>query len=709
VEMASLNLVGLWADWLWPISQFVIGLGLVIFVHELGHFTLAKAVGIRVEQFALGFGPRLIGFKRGGTDYRVNLLPMGGYVKMTGQEDFRPRREEKPDPRAFYNKRVSARFAVVSAGVIMNVILAGLLFIIVCLVGIRFPAPVVGGSLMGYPAHLAEIHWRTIELEAAPPSIRGPVQTAALPPKIPEVSFGVKPGDRILEVDGQKITRFSQLATMAALAEANQKFKMTIARVMDGKTRVGTAQIGVMPLEGHLAFGLVPALNTTLGGLGDYMAEDPFMDGDQILSINGRKIKHHREIARLEEGLGGRRVTVTFLRDGKKVEIRIYPSIRIDQGLFFQKDGTPIRGEIIDYTDNAMSVILKAPNGQERKLSLEEVTWPARDEILDILGLVPRLRVAGVIRGSPADAAGLKPGDIIEAYGHRQSPTMKEFMEVSKQRVATGTEILVARNGRRLTPLEIYPTRHQGLTVVGLLVSLDQMDAVVAHVRPGSPAARAGLRSGDAVTKVNGQRCETWLELFRALKAFQGQKLTLSFQRGNLPEQPAEIGLLSPTLFNPKDYRFTLFPGPRGFSILMGNEVKKNPLAAIPWGARETWDFITMTYATLISYFRGTVSYKEFTGPVGIGSIAVQASREGMTAFIYFMAMISVSLAVLNFLPVPVMDGGIALFLLIEKIRGKPIPLKVQNAVATVGWALLIFVFLTLTWNDIMRILNGLW
>ena len=90
MEMTSFNWVGLWSEWLWPILQFLVGLGLVIFVHELGHFTVAKAVGIRVEQFALGFGPRLFGFKRGETDYRVNIVPMGGYVKMTGQEDFGP-------------------------------------------------------------------------------------------------------------------------------------------------------------------------------------------------------------------------------------------------------------------------------------------------------------------------------------------------------------------------------------------------------------------------------------------------------------------------------------------------------------------------------------------------------------------------------------------------------------------------------------------
>ena len=157
------------------------------------------------------------------------------------------------------------------------------------------------------------------------------------------------------------------------------------------------------------------------------------------------------------------------------------------------------------------------------------------------------------------------------------------------------------------------------------------------------------------------------------------------------------------------DYRFVLFSGPREFTILMSKTVKKNPLAAILWGFRETWDFIAMTYATLAGSFRGTISYKQFSGPVGIGSMAIQAGRAGVTDFIYFMAIVSVSLAVLNFLPLPVVDGGYVVFLLIEKIRGKPLPFKVQNTIVMVGWALLISFFVLLTWNDIMRILSGLW
>ena len=88
---------------------------MVIFVHELGHFLVAKAVGIKVERFALGFGPRLFGYRGKETDYSVMLLPLGGYLKMLGQEDFDPLQDGQSDPRAFNNKSVGARFAVISA------------------------------------------------------------------------------------------------------------------------------------------------------------------------------------------------------------------------------------------------------------------------------------------------------------------------------------------------------------------------------------------------------------------------------------------------------------------------------------------------------------------------------------------------------------------------------------------------------------------
>ncbi len=352
--------------------------------------------------------------------------------------------------------------------------------------------------------------------------------------------------------------------------------------------------------------------------------------------------------------------------------------------------------------------MVRLPEGREKTLLLDQVIWPARSEILDILGLVPPLQVSGVSKGSPAYQAGVKPGDLVLEYDHRPYPTLGEFHHIHDRVAELGTTLVVLRENKRLS-FELRPTRHQGRIVAGIIADVDLSNPVVAHVREGSPGAKAGLLPGDVFTAVDGRETKNWIEFFQALKALQGQEVVIFWKRGGTPEKETSVGPLTPLVFSPEDYRFVLFSGVRSFTILMGEEVKKNPAAAVVWGFHETWDFITMTYATLISYFRGTVSSQEFSGPVSIGSIAIQAGRQGLIPFIYFMAVISVSLAVLNFLPIPVVDGGHAVFLFIEKILGRPAPLRIQNAIATAGWGLMITLFLALTWNDIQRILNNLW
>ena len=101
MDVLALNLAGMWGEWIGPILLLSFGLGMVIFFHELGHFLAARWAGIKVERFALGFGPRLFGIVRGETDYCVKALPLGGYVKMLGQEDFAPLKDDvrsRPSP-----------------------------------------------------------------------------------------------------------------------------------------------------------------------------------------------------------------------------------------------------------------------------------------------------------------------------------------------------------------------------------------------------------------------------------------------------------------------------------------------------------------------------------------------------------------------------------------------------------------------------------
>ena len=141
-------------NFLLNIAKVALGLGFVIFIHELGHFVLAKWNGVKVEKFSIGFGPTIFGWWRGETEYVLAALPLGGFVKMLGEG---PEEQENKttDPRAYPNKSVSARMAIISAGVIMNVFLA-----VACFVyyygqeRLEQPA-VLGGVTAGSPAYEA--------------------------------------------------------------------------------------------------------------------------------------------------------------------------------------------------------------------------------------------------------------------------------------------------------------------------------------------------------------------------------------------------------------------------------------------------------------------------------------------------------------------------------------------------------------------------
>jgi regulator of sigma E protease len=137
--------------------------------------------------------------------------------------------------------------------------------------------------------------------------------------------------------------------------------------------------------------------------------------------------------------------------------------------------------------------------------------------------------------------------------------------------------------------------------------------------------------------------------------------------------------------------------------------VHLGPIEAIGWGVSEAGRLAARTYITLKGLLVGSVSTREVSGPVGIGDMAIKVGRRSLVKFVWFIAMISVSLAVINFLPLPVVDGGHAVLLIVEKIRGKPVPVKVQNIIQIVGLVLLIGLFLLITFQDITRLLGRMW
>ncbi|MBI5723288.1 MAG: RIP metalloprotease RseP [Planctomycetes bacterium] len=693
-------------DWVWPLLLFIIGLGLVIFVHELGHFLVAKWAGIKVERFALGFGPNILAFRRGETEYCLKAFPLGGYVKMLGQEDFKPMdADEKPDPRAYNAKPIGVRLAVISAGVVMNVIFGAILFIAVCMIGIRMPAPVVGLVMPGSPADTAVITWSEPMSQPADPAATG----ASRPANRIE---GLKPGDRIISIDGEPAITFQDIAVKSVLAGSGDKFRFEIERLADGNRPVrGVATVGLqktlIPGAGRVnSFGIMPAQDTVFGEIENLITDIDIKTGDRLVAINGQPVKYNWQIDRIEKELDGRPIKASILRkDGSgKIDLTIRPSVKNGEQFIVLKDGRILRGRLLGVENGKVRIGFE--DNTEKSVPREDI----RGENLDILGMIPRVEVRALHKDSPADKAGLRPGDIIVDYGERDNPpTMDDIHQLNKEAVEkNGLKITILRDGKILSPLVVPEKRNGGDPIIGILTDSDIGSCVLSGVRKESAAAKGGLQPGDTITAINDVPVKSWVDLLHELKNFQGKDVKLTYVRGGKPET-ADMGLLTPEIYQPQDYRFDLSPAFGAFEGLEITVVKYNPLDALAWGVSETWRIILTTYASIHRLITRDVSTEAVRGPIGIGSAAIMTVRRSFMHLVYLMAFLSVAVAVMNFLPFPVFDGGHAFFLILEKLRGKPLPLKVMNAIQMCGLILILGLLVAVTWQDVARAIRGIW
>ncbi len=710
-------------NWVWPVAQFIIGLGLVVFVHELGHFMVAKFVDIKVERFALGFGPRLIGFQKGETDYCINVIPLGGYVKMLGQEDFKPESGELPDPRAFNNKSVGARFAVVAAGVIMNVIFAAIAFVVVSMVGMKASAPVIGSVLPGSPASAASITW-----SAPIPADAGATTTPATSTQPePTKTIGLLPGDKVVRIQSdsffvhlmsEDVEDFLKIAYSAILAGPDDKFKITVERPIGGKTYTGVADLGVRPLPTELGttrpgFGIGPAITSTIAIDDERIIDSPFKAGDQITAVNGQPVQFIYQIHNATKALDAPTVELTVLRDGQKLQLPVTSDLHFRDEVFHLRTG----GWILATTSEA-----KGENVVATLADGNTITFPQSDIIggnihyengklrpgsLEILGMIPRTVITAVSEGSPAQTMGLRPGDVVRTYGDEPMPTIAQIQEINRNLAGKGTSLVIERDGNALPQAWIVPKLRNGVVQMGISPGVDQLHTVAGHIQPDSPAGRAGLMPGDAIEAINGKPVHSWADTYLALKGLAGQQVSIQCRRG-LDVLSADMGVIDANAFPSQAYQLAILDN-ISFRPLDTTIIHRNPLKAISWGVSRTWEFVIMQYGTLRQLAAGRVGGGEISGPVGIGGAAVKFARQGPIEMLYFMAFISAALAVVNFLPFPVVDGGLAVFLIIEKFRGRPLPPKLMWIIQVIGLVILGGVFILLTWNDIMRWVRGMW
>jgi regulator of sigma E protease len=228
---------------------------------------------------------------------------------------------------------------------------------------------------------------------------------------------------------------------------------------------------------------------------------------------------------------------------------------------------------------------------------------------------------------------------------------------------------------------------------------------VVGDVLPDKPAGRAGIQKGDTIIAVNGQPVQQWYDLLDRLRSSGGQLLTVEVGRSGERRS-----------FDMRPYIDTI-PGPDGkphpvarIGVAVGTGLLSEPLspgAAIAEGGRAAVRASTQIVRTVRGLSSGRISGRAVGGPILIGQLAGESARLGFDTFMGFMALISINLAVLNLLPIPVLDGGQFLFLLAEAVIRRPLPMRLRERLTTVGLVLIILLMGLAFSNDIRRVFGG--
>jgi regulator of sigma E protease len=695
------------------IALLVVGFGFVIFWHELGHFLAAKWAGVRVEQFAVGFGQAMISWRKGvglrfgstnkefaekirnhlrnepavepqltdpdgpldgfsdrqieracealklgETEYRLNWIPLGGYVKMLGQDDMHPNSLDV-SPRAFNMKPVGKRMVIVSAGVIMNVILAMVLFVILFFaIGFKVPAPVVGTVHANSPAQAA----------------------------------GILPGDEIWTIDGKRQEDFNKIQLSVALASSESSMPIVVHRpVGDGKTITKTFEVQPRRNErdrdaaGFLVLGITPAYELAGPRSKDLSARDR-----RDFEAAVKDTAPGEVIVGLDETIV--EVNGMAITDPKK-----------DYYLFAK--------QVNDSGGAPVNIKIRAADGAIREAAIRGSFTGSFKEDVNFAGLLPATRVRSVLEESSARGK-LIPGDRIVSIQVGQSPetvydptpaeTRNTLLSAGERQEHVSMQVM--RDGKLVEVKDLIPNIQveRGKFGLGIGPEADYEGAVIGGVVENSPAADAHVPARATVRAVAGVPVQDWYGVWRALKAQGGDSVEISYtQAANTTVQTATLKLAE------KDRQqlagYTLF-APIMLSQLSYVRQTDNLLQGMSWGVSETKDLILQFYVTLQRIvFDRSISAKNMMGPVGIFKTGAIFASRGTDWVIWFLAMISANLAVVNFLPIPIVDGGLFMFLILEKLRGKPLSPSVQTAAHVLGLVLLLSVLVFVTYNDFTR------
>ncbi len=678
----------------------LLGFGAVVLAHEFGHFIVAKLSGIKVEAFSIFMPPVLLGVRRtengfqfrilpklfqketdepgeadgevslpadrngnaGETEYRIGLIPFGGFVKMLGQDDTGPVKTGD-DPRSFSNKPIKTRIAVIVSGVVFNVISAVIIFMTVFLVGIKLPPAVVG----------------------------------AVVPNSPAAEAGLLTGDEVIEIAGKsKDLDFSNILVAAALSHVDEAVTLKVKH-RNGHEEQFALIARKLPGEQMRDFGIELPLDLTVADVTDanvLLETTGLLSGDRFTRVAGKEVQNYWDMADI-------------------VRNTLDPTIAVE----VQRNGSLIEKELkLDWT-SAENYEVKSESG-----------------LSHICYMIPRLRITSVIKlpekgeveslpdkiknkfsfllgkekTNQHDAnenPALKSGDIIVSIGDIEYPNYKQMRDVVEEHEDKELQLKVLRadanGGEEPVTVTVVPRRPPGLdrVFIGVGLALDAEHPIVAQTinTEDGPAKLTNL-SGATITAVNGTTVSSFYDVVKIIRQLPGKRVTIDYLKGEKAD--------SVTINADKEHIIvkSTFAEIIPFKRLERTYKAGNPINAIEMGARRTVMFVEQAYVTLSRLIGGAVSPKNLMGPVGIMTLSYRVvAEQPLINYVYFLGLISAVIAVFNLLPLPPLDGGLVLLMLIERFKGTSISERTQGIIAYAGWILIGTLLLYVTFNDIVR------
>lgn len=648
-------------------------LGMVIFVHELGHFLAARWAGVLVERFSIGFGPVLLSFRRNETEYALSAIPLGGYVKMLGQTDTPDVEIQTDDARSYQNKSVGKRMVIISAGVVMNVIFGFLCFVVAYRIGIPYEPALVGAAIPGHPA------WKA----------------------------GIKPGDEVVAINGRPANDFETLLSEVALTSPGRSvLRLDVAR---GDQRL---EFNVAPIQepSKPIIGILPAVGTKLStvpvwdGTPAATAATPgFLPEDTIQSIDGQPVHSYLQIAE-----------ILWRKQNQPVVIQVQRQA---------KEGAP-----------ASTADIKTPANYFRSLGI-------RMQIGEIVAVQDGSPAANAVdaEGKPSP---LLPTDVLKAVDGREDIDPIRLQDEIVAKAGKKVRLTVLRPGRAQQQVEVFVTpveapswidfpsdphigREQPMSIPSLGLAYKVLPTI-RHVETDSPAATAQepLKEGDTVSKVefssmairadkekgnnNEEKAsltvkeDHWPGIVWALQFPIIRSVTLTVTR---PNQPNPIVV---TLTPKADPSWPIAMRGMHFDLALADRKVDNIFTAMSLGLEKTRLSIIRLYLFLHSLsIRLTISPKLLGGPLAIAQLTYHlASIKDIAKLVLFMGLLNINLAVINFLPIPILDGGHMVFLAYEAVTRRKLGERVVLVANYIGLFLILSLMVYVIGLDIFRLVE---